>query len=45
MSGLSEDISSIDDKMIYYGSVQESRDEASMRIAFTYIPDAGLEGD
>jgi len=32
-------------KVIYYGSVQESRDEAPMRIAFTHIPDAGLEGD
>jgi DNA polymerase IV len=32
-------------KVIYYGSVQWSRDEAPMRIAFTHIPDAGLEGD
>ena len=32
-------------KVIYYGSVQESRDEAPMRIAFTHIPDAGVEGD
>ncbi len=32
-------------KVIYYGSVQESRDEAPMRIAFSHIPDAGLEGD
>jgi len=31
-------------KVIYYGSVQESREEAPMRIAFTHIPDAGLEG-
>ena len=31
-------------KVIYYGRVQESRDEAPMRIAFTHIPDAGLEG-
>ena len=32
-------------KVIYYGSVQESRDEAPMRISFTHIPDAGLGGD
>ncbi|MEI6673944.1 MAG: DNA polymerase [Verrucomicrobiota bacterium] len=32
-------------KVIYYGSVQESRDEAPMRIAFSHIPDAELEGD
>ncbi len=32
-------------KVIYYGSVQESRDTAPMRISFTHIPDAGLEGD
>ena len=32
-------------KVIYYGSVQESRDAAPMRISFTHIPDAGLEGD
>ena len=32
-------------KVIYYGSVQESRDSAPMRIAFTHIPDAGVEGD
>ena len=32
-------------KVIYYGSVQESRDQAPMRIAFTHIPDAGIEGD
>jgi len=31
--------------MILTGSVQESRDEAPMRIAFTHIPDAGIEGD
>jgi len=31
-------------KVIYYGSVQESRDEAPTRIAFTHIPDAGIEG-
>ena len=32
-------------KVIYYGSVQESREKAPMRIAFAHIPDAGLEGD
>jgi DNA polymerase-4 len=32
-------------KVIYYGSVQESREKAPMRIAFSHIPDAGLEGD
>ena len=32
-------------KVIYFGSVQESRDEAPMRISFTHIPDAELEGD
>ena len=32
-------------KVIYYGSVQESRDEAPMRIAFTHIPNVGLEQD
>ena len=32
-------------KVIYYGSVQDSRDDAPMRIAFTHIPDAGMEGD
>ena len=32
-------------KVIYYGSVQESRDAAPMRISFTHVPDAGLEGD
>lgn len=31
-------------KVIYFGGVQESRDQAPMRIAFTHIPDAGLEG-
>ena len=30
--------------MILTGSVQESRDEALMRIAYFHIPDAGLEG-
>jgi DNA polymerase-4 len=32
-------------KVIYYGSVWESRNEAPMRISFTHIPDAELEGD
>ena len=32
-------------KVICYGSVRESRDEAPVRISFTHIPDAGLEGD
>jgi len=32
-------------KVIYFGSVQEGRDAAPMRISFTHIPDAGLEGD
>jgi DNA polymerase-4 len=32
-------------KVVYYGSVQESRDNAPMRISFTHIPDAELEGD
>jgi DNA polymerase-4 len=32
-------------KVIYYGSAQESRDQAPMRISFTHIPDAGLEAD
>ncbi|MEI7909337.1 MAG: DNA polymerase [Verrucomicrobiota bacterium] len=32
-------------KVIYYGSVQESRDAAPMRISFTHIPDAEVEGD
>jgi len=32
-------------KVIYFGSVQESRDEAPMRISFTHIPELGLEQD
>lgn len=32
-------------KVIYFGSVQESRDEAPMRISFTHIPDVDLEQD
>jgi len=30
-------------KVIYFGSVQESRDEAPMHIAFSHIPELGLE--
>ncbi len=32
-------------KVVYFGSVQESRDDAPMRISFTHIPDVGLEQD
>ena len=32
-------------RVVYYGSVQESRDNAPMRISFTHIPDVGLERD
>jgi DNA polymerase-4 len=32
-------------RVVYYGSVQESRDDAPMRISFTHIPDVGLEQD
>ena len=32
-------------KAIYFGSVQENRDEAPMRISFTHIPDVKLEQD
>jgi DNA polymerase-4 len=32
-------------RVIYFGSVQESRDKAPMRISFTHIPDPGLEQD
>lgn len=32
-------------KVVYYGSVQESRDDAPMRISFTHIPDIELEQD
>ena len=32
-------------KVIYFGSVQESRDAAPMRISFTHIPELGLEQD
>jgi DNA polymerase IV len=31
--------------MVYFGSVQESRDAAPMRISFTHIPDPELEQD
>ena len=32
-------------RVVYYGSVQESRDDAPMRISFTHIPDIELEQD
>jgi DNA polymerase IV len=31
--------------VVYFGSVQENRDAAPMRISFTHIPDLGLESD
>ncbi|WP_353568090.1 DNA polymerase Y family protein [Haloferula sargassicola] len=31
--------------VVYYGSVQDSRDKAPMRISFTHIPDLGIESD
>lgn len=31
--------------VVYFGTVQESRDAAPMRISFTHIPDLGLESD
>jgi DNA polymerase-4 len=31
--------------VVYYGSVQESRDNAPMRISFTHIPDLKVEND
>lgn len=31
--------------VVYFGSVQESRDAAPMRISFTHIPNLGLEED
>ncbi|RPJ35274.1 MAG: DNA polymerase [Verrucomicrobiaceae bacterium] len=31
--------------VVYFGSVQESRDEAPMRISFTHIPDLEVEQD
>jgi len=32
-------------KVVYFGSVQDSRDTAPMRISFTHIPDLELEQD
>ena len=32
-------------KVVYFGGVQDSRDEAPMRISFTHIPDLQLEQD
>jgi DNA polymerase IV len=32
-------------KVVYFGSVQESRETAPMRISFTHIPDLELEQD
>ena len=32
-------------RVIYFGSVQDSREQAPMRISFTHIPDPGLEQD
>jgi DNA polymerase IV len=32
-------------KVVYFGSVQESRESAPMRISFTHIPDLELEQD
>lgn len=32
-------------RVVYFGSVQESRDNAPMRISFTHIPDVALEQD
>jgi DNA polymerase-4 len=32
-------------KVVYYGSVQDDRDNAPMRISFTHIPDVRLEQD
>ena len=32
-------------RVVYYGSVQESRDDAPMRISFTHIPDLKIEQD
>ncbi len=31
--------------VVYFGSVQDDRDKAPMRISFTHIPDLGLEQD
>lgn len=32
-------------RVVYFGSVQDSRDQAPMRISFSHIPDLGLEQD
>ena len=32
-------------KVVYFGSVQESREQAPMRISFSHVPNPGLEGD
>jgi DNA polymerase-4 len=32
-------------QVVYFGSVQDSRDAAPMRISFTHIPDLTLEQD
>lgn len=32
-------------KVVYFGGVQEGREQAPMRISFTHIPDLGLEQD
>ena len=31
-------------KVVYFGSVQESRNAAPMRIAFSHVPEPGVEG-
>jgi DNA polymerase-4 len=31
--------------VVYYGNVQENRDDAPMRISFTHIPDLEVEQD
>lgn len=31
--------------VVYFGSMQESRDEAPMRISFAHIPDLKIEQD
>jgi len=32
-------------KAVFFGGVQEAREQAPMRISFTHIPDTGIEGD
>ena len=32
-------------RVVYYGGVQESREDAPMRISFTHIPDLEVEND